>query len=302
MIEMFEFSSFEEALNFGEKWDAGIIGKECDDRTKASTTFTQAHTRKLFSITYSADDLEINANGKIFHCHQVSELINSLDAKRILIDATSLGVPELGLLLKHLNRVKKITYSILYVEPRSYTKQQPESEPKINPREFRLSTELEGFKGIPSLSRSLDNDSSSDVILFLGFESYRLKHALEELNISPKQCSLVFGVPSFRPGWETDAFDNNIKCISDNDLGGRIHYCGADNPAAVIAELNIIRSKLGDEEEIVIIPIGSKPHSIGALIFCALDPNTNLIYDHPIKSKGRSDSVGTFHLYKILKQ
>ncbi len=59
---------------------------------------------------------------------------------------------------------------------------------------------------------------------------------------------------------------------------------------------------VGDDSEMTIIPIGSKPHTIGALAFLASNSTVNILYDHPIKSKNRTDSVGAFHLYRLTKK
>lgn len=302
MIEMLEFKDADEASSYADQWDTALIGDVCDDRTAASKDYAFKHCKSLIHVKYDSNELEISANAEKYLCYEIPELIKSLGAKKILLDATTLGVVELGLLLKHLHSIKKIKSSILYVEPGTYAKKKTGSDSAINGREFDLSMELIGFKGIPSLTRPIDIKTPNNVIFFLGFESYRLKNALETLNISPKECSLVFGVPSFQPGWETNAFDNNIKCINDNDLGGRIYYCGADNPSAVFEELKRIRTHIGEDSEMTIIPIGSKPHTIGALAFLAGHRFVNILYDHPIKSKNRTDSVGAFHLYKLLRQ
>lgn len=301
MIEMFEFKDANEASLYAEKWDAALVGDVCDDRTTSSKDYALKHCDSLIHIKYCSDELEILANNKKYQCYEIPEFIKSLNVKKILLDATTLGVVEIGLLLKHLHATKKIKCSILYVEPGAYVKKRVESVSAINEREFDLSMELIGFKGIPSLTKAIDIKIPNNVIFFLGFESYRLKNALEALNISPKECSLVFGVPSYQSGWETNAFDNNIKCINDHDLGGRIYFCGADNPSAVFEELKRIRINIGDDSEMTIVPIGSKPHAIGALTFMAGQRCVNMLYDHPIKSKNRTDSVGAFHLYKLVR-
>ncbi|VUD62308.1 hypothetical protein TDB9533_03014 [Thalassocella blandensis] len=297
-IEMLEFSSTKEIVEYAASWNIALVGSGEDDRSKASIQYAGDHCDAVVTISYDPDEMQILAGDDIYQCYQIPELIKGLTAKQILLDATTLGVPELGLLLKHLYSNKKVKASILYVEPGSYG--QTDTNSGINSREFNLSSELKGYKGIPSLTDALDIETPNSVVFFLGFEGYRLQLALEELNIIPHECSLVFGVPSFRSGWEMNAFDNNIKSINDNDLDGRVFYCGADNPAAVLYQLQSIRSSLGDDHKMTVVPIGSKPHSIGALCFCASDKKTSVLYDHPVKAKNRSGSVGSYHLYKIV--
>lgn len=295
-FEMYEFSSEKDAEGYPGSWDVAIVGKGIDQRSQAAISYATTSSTRIISLTYDPDEMALDSDGEKYLCHQVPDLIKSLHAKRILIDATTLGVPEVGLLMKNLYPINKIRTTILYVEPGSY---KTKKNGDISQRDFILSDEIKGYKGIPYLSQPLDIETKNSTVFFLGFEGHRLKIALEELNINPKNAFLVFGVPSYKPGWELNAFANNIKLINENDLGGRVMFCGADNPHAVLKELSELRLSKGVNHVINVVPIGSKPHSIGALIFCAIDQNSNLLYDHPIKAIGRSDSVGSFHLYKI---
>lgn len=295
-MEMLEFQEEIDARQHNEMWEVALVGEGNDDRSVASIRFCDEHSNKMATVRYCPEEMELYLDDKAFQCYETPELIKALNSKTILLDGTTLGIPEIGLLLKHLSSMKRIKYSILYIEPGSYTKM---NDGAINGREFNLSSEIMGYKGIPYLSKPLDIENPNNVVFFLGFEGYRLRLALEELNINPHECSLVFGLPSFKPGWEINAFANNIRSINDHDLGGRVLFCGADNPASVLLELQNMREILGDEHLITVAPIGSKPHSIGALAFCAKDKNASVLYDHPIKSSDRSYSVGAIHLFKI---
>lgn len=299
-MEMTKISDYSELDEFEAEWQLSFYGEECDDRTKKSIEFCKERSGQCFKALYNPEELMISFNSDSIQCYQIEEFIKKFKPKTVLLDATSLGVAEIGLLLKVISRIRKLRCSVLYIEPGSYSKVESKKG-GLNVREFSLSVEISGFKGIPTLSSPLNLDDEKAVVFFLGFESYRLKHALEELNINPNQCSLVFGVPSFKPGWEIDAFDNNIKCIGDNDLGGRVYFCGADNPAAVWSQLSELRSALGADIPITVVPIGSKPHSVGALIYCSSDDNANMVYDHPVKSQGRTDDIGPMHIYRLTK-
>lgn len=299
-MEMTKISNLSELDSINESWNLTFVGEKCDDRTNLSVDFCSSKCEQKIVAKYDHDDLSISFDDEDYQCYQIEEFVRAKKVKRILLDATSLGVAELGLLLKVMSGIKRLRCSLVYVEPGSYSPDET-SGIGFNSREFSLSAEVGGFRGIPMLSKPLNLDDDKVVVFFLGFESYRLKHALEELNISPSQCSLVFGVPSFRPGWEVDAFANNIKCISDNDLEGRVYFCGADNPDAVLSQLREIRTMIGKEKQITVIPIGSKPHSIGASIYCSYDSNSNMVYDHPMKKNGRTTDVGPLHIYRLTR-
>jgi hypothetical protein len=56
----------------------------------------------------------------------------------------------------------------------------------------------------------LRDDIPTKTVFLLGYEGQRLAQALEQTDIRPSNCSVVFGVPAFQPGWEMDAYANNV--------------------------------------------------------------------------------------------
>ncbi len=294
---MLEFDTYEEISSIDTTWDIALVGGGSDDRSVAAKKFVDSKAAGVVIVTYDLDEMTLNAGGKTYVCSDVPEFLKSLKAKKILLDGTTLSVPVLGLIFKNLYGNKKIKATTLYVEPSSYSLS---NKGGINTRDYRLSSEYVGFRGIPTLTMPSDIEDDNCIVFFLGFEGTRLKIALEELKISPRDCSLIFGLPSFKPGWETNAFNNNLKSINENDLEGRVYYCGADNPASVAFELQRIREDMGEDTKMTLIPLGSKPHSIGALLYYSVDSNCSLIFDHPIQATNRSNGVGSFHLYRVI--
>ncbi|GGB86430.1 hypothetical protein GCM10011352_10420 [Marinobacterium zhoushanense] len=294
---MFKFNSIEELIDENRRWDITFCGKAIDDRGNISYNYAESNSSSLVAMAYNADDMRLDVNGDTVECYGLSDYINQVSFDSVLIDATTLGVPELALLLRVLSTLKKKKISIIYTEPKDYRKKESQV---FGGRVFNLTDKFKGFSGIPTISKRLDLEEPNDVVFFLGFEGHRLQTALEELNIASSDCSLFFGVPPYKPGWEIDAFENNIKYVNDNDLDGRVYFCGADNPAAVFYELDQLRRSMQDESQLTVAPIGSKPHSLGALLFTAVFKDTNLLYDHPIKSHGRSQSVGAVHIYDVV--
>jgi hypothetical protein len=52
-------------------------------------------------------------------------------------------------------------------------------------------------------------------VFFLGYEEHRFGVALEDFHrtLRPEDCSIVFGVPAFQPGWEMNSLTNNLRII-----------------------------------------------------------------------------------------
>lgn len=117
--------------------------------------------------------------------------------------------------------------------------------------------------------------------------------------IQPKACSVVFGVPAFKPGWEMDAFANNIRVIKERNIRGGVYFCGAENPASALDVLKRIESELAPGERLFVGPIGTKPMGIGVALFVSQKQDVGILYDHPRRRPNRSAEVGTWHLYDV---
>jgi len=71
---------------------------------------------------------------------------------------------------------------------------------------------------------------------------------------------------------------------------------------AVNDKLSIIYNGLDSDERLFIAPIGTKPMALGACIFkiCTNDnERIAILYDHPLKTEGRSSKVARWNLYNI---
>ena len=55
----------------------------------------------------------------------------------------------------------------------------------------------------------------------------------------------------------------------------------------------------GDEERLIILPIGTKPHGIGAALFACEYNDVGVVYDYPAKRQERSKSIGDWHLFNV---
>jgi hypothetical protein len=96
-----------------------------------------------------------------------------------------------------------------------------------------------------------------------------------------------------------NSFANNIERITDSKLRGGVHFCGADNPIAVVNLLKTFSDTYGESQDLFAVPIGTKPHAIGVALFAASHPALGLIYDFPERKRDRSESETTWHLFDV---
>jgi len=280
-----------------QHWDLAITGPRVDDRGHVSAAYVEKHSTAVCSMAYDVERIRLTIDGQALECDELPEWIASTRAETIVLEATTLGLPEIALCCRAASNNRLNALSILYVEPRQYYLPRPDTS--VLRRDFQLSAEIDGFSAIPGSAFLLDEMRNQQVVFFLGYEGHRLDRAFEQLPLVPERCSVVFGVPAFQPGWEMDAFANNIQILRERSIEGGVAYCGADNPGAAFDLLSERYANSPFGEQLFVAPIGTKPHGIGAAVFACLYPDVGLLYDHPRRSEKRSSEVAQWHLFRV---
>lgn len=286
-----------------DKADIAVYGKEIDDRSKVSIAYAIDNSLSHVKMSYNPDELTVEIDGVSLECEELTGWLGERVESKVLIDATSLDVPELALLLNGLKSVSRsnpgIQITVLYIEPEKYV-----SFPSaaICQEEFQLSEQILGFEcsGIPTITKPLLTDSPRKFVFFLGFEGGRLLSAFEAFDISSDESEVVFGVPAFKLGWEAKSFKRNMHVLKEVSLEGRFIYCGATSVNSALTELRR-KCELKPNCTINLVPIGSKPHSLAAIILFVERPSqVSLLFDLPSRKVGHSEGVGKIHLYRLV--
>ena len=280
-----------------DNWDLAVVGKSIDDRGDAAVCFLNDHTQQTVELCYHADDLQITIDGTTSDVSQIEEFFNNHKKKRIILESTTLGFAEVFLCCHAACQLGIREFSFLYVEPAVYRR--PQKKQILHKRDFQLSGSVAGFSAIPGGAMIIDNRAPPTAIFFLGYEERRLDRALDEFSFLPNKCSVVFGVPAFQPGWEMDAFANNIRVIQDNNIRGTFHFCGAENPRGAYEVIKEVHQTVSDNHKLLLAPIGTKPHGIGVAVYAAKHPGVGILYDHPERHPGRSIDTFNWHLFVV---
>ncbi|MDT7543142.1 MAG: hypothetical protein QOE33_3046 [Acidobacteriota bacterium] len=291
----------ESELNIAN-YDVAIVGRALDDRGRSAVNFLAHKSVKVVTIEYDPDEFKLDIDGTKLHADDFETFLVSLKRKSIILESTTLGFVEMFLCCRALWNLGATGLSFLYVEPLNYSLRETtfNRSQVLHKRDFGLSVEVPGYKAIPGATLILTDRVPQRTVFFLGYEERRLDRALEDHQmIQPSSCSVVFGVPAFKPGWEMDAFANNIRVIKERNIRGGIHFCGAENPASAIEVLNKISQELVPGERLFIGPIGTKPMGVGVALFASTRPNVGVLYDHPKRREKRSSNVARWHLYEI---
>ena len=284
-------------LDVDRKWGLGLSGPAVDDRGKAANEFLFRHTERMIKVSYDSKDFQVDIDGTRVDAESLSQEFVSASATSVILEATTLGFAELLLCCRALKALGLSKISFLYVEPARYRLWRQAR--LLHKRDFELSEQVSGYRAIPGSVLMLGDRLKQRVVFFLGYEEARLDRAMEDYQmIQPSSCSVVFGVPAFKPGWEMDAFANNVRVIKERNISGGVYFCGAENPAAAYNVIARIRSEISPTERLFLGPIGTKPAGIAVALFCSVNSRIGVLYDHPKRQKKRSENIGRWHLYE----
>lgn len=281
-------------------YDYAFYGDIIDERCRASIQHIKSVSKQGFKVTYTANQYTVSFNDNFCIVDDVDDSITEFGItpdSKVLIDCTSLGVAEMLILIQSLYNIKCREFDVLYIEPHHYYKS---SQNFLERRRFSLSKTTAGFIAIPGQALSFENNDKA--VVLCGFEGERVGRAFEELALQGKNCQLIFGVPPYTIGWDMNSYSNHLSIIETNNISTEFYYCAAANPLAVYEKLEIIYKGIEDEQKLFILPLGTKPMSLGACLFkvYANKEDISILYDHPVRCDNRSAKVVKWNLYRII--
>lgn len=306
ILENEAFSTFDLEMQHGDNLSQviisadlkfAIVGPTIDERCRFCLDYLDDKT-KTYSVEYDSTKFVMCIDNCRIQINDLPSFINKEGwaDDTVIVDATSVNVVELLLLVDAFEKSDIHRFEVLYAEPRNYVTQESRSR---NRRDFNLSVKYYGYKGVPFFSKMTRD---SDVKVFCcGYEAARIQNAIESLPIGTSDTYLVFGMPPFYVGWDMNAYYNHINFLVTENLHN-IYYCGATNPLSVMMRLLEIYKTLRPDQNMFIAPIGPKPMSLAVCLFLVKMSSSNkcaILFDHPEKRAARSKEVGEVNLYKI---
>ena len=288
-------SSAVSGLNLGN-YAVMLCGTPVDDRGKAAIDQLSKRSDSKHALYYDKQQMALSIDGKPVATDELSARLGHASDGGVVLETTTLGFVEILLCCKALHGTMH-SIDCLYVEPRTYRRVQ--NPHLLGERDFELSGEIAGFRGIPGATRLLNDRSVQKTVFFLGYEGSRLRRAFTDLEVlRAPDASVVFGVPAFNAGWEMDSMANNVAVMREESVRN-VYFCGADNPKAAADVLDASYQGLQPGETLLVAPIGTKPHGLGTALFVASHRDVGVIYDHPQRSSKRSSELGHWHLFSV---
>lgn len=285
-----------EALS-GRAWDLAVIGNEAiDARSRAACVFSSSHSSSSFRMSYDVASKQIMIDQSGVQHGAIRAKLRGTNS--LLVEATTLNCPEILHLLRAAKDEGIEKVSFLYLEPLEYCRTLKGQ--LSDRRDFDLSENCR-FQSLHGFMANLHEIPQGQAVFFLGFEKARLGQALEQEEVLRQWVKhAVFGVPAFEPSWEIDSIANNVQHLASSHY--QVQYAPASGVDAAYRLLNQLLHDDKTGSPIVVAPLGTKPHTIGASLFLvehnAFD-RAVLLYDHPQQRQERSADIRRWHLYDV---
>lgn len=215
--------------------------------------------------------------------------INKLS--KICLDVTAIESPYIFHLLKILKLKMEITkITVLYTAPLTYK--------KIGDS-FLFSHGIDKMKQLDAYAGTEKSGGSKILVILLGFEGNKSIHVHKEMD--PRKTIAVIGFPSYGLEMKDISILENKDLLSDPACKNLPMFAAAHDPFQTVQILQDILS-LHKGQNIIISPIGSKPMSLGACIFCLQNDSIRVVYPYPnkyVKSNSPAEKVGKTWIYQI---
>lgn len=163
-------------------------------------------------------------------------------------------------------------------------------------RKFDMKNMTLGFEQIPGLETIEDNTIKSNWVVFLGFETERLKRMEEEVSTSREYIIPVVCIPSMQVKWHNYAIEVNRSFLDKAERLDRLSYVSAINPFDVY---NYLKREKGNHEHMIISPVSTKPVILGVIMYTLQNPRDMLLWDSSYQIQPNTEACGRTIFYDI---
>ncbi len=239
----------------------------------------------------STDEQELS----LYEPERLLEALSLDDRTEIWLDITGLDFGTWAVLIRA-TLAAGITMKVVYAEPDKYQA----SPSPLDRLRFNLSDRTRGPAPLPGFTKlTVPTPEEAILVPFLGFEGDRLQRVLEEMSYGERRTFPIVGLPGFRAEYPFYSLDANSRSLSKSPMHRNVRLARANCAFEAYLVVDQLRS---DEavNKVVLAPIGTKPHALGALLQAITDEDgTTLIYDHPVRSADRTTGAGRVSIYDV---
>lgn len=186
---------------------------------------------------------------------------------------------------------------VVYSEPHGYLL----DEFKKEGVDHDLSESFDGVNPLPGFAIVLPHRTEPIFVSMLGFEGGRLKYLITTQQPTFDKIRPVVGVPGYQIEYPFEAYWGNRNSLRTTKAWEHMEYAEANS----IVDSYLILKKISFDNRnpnMVIAPIGTKPHAIGAILYAIKNPmKVELLYDNPKRSLNRTDGIGRILVCNVTK-
>ena len=288
----------------GNELNPEVGNPNIDDRLQWTREFLGNSSTTTHTVMYDIESAEMqieSENAKATYSVNNLSDIGSKSTEPVLIDATSLLLPELLYLLHWANATQQ-SFDVMYVEPSSY--QEKPYKPKIGSHrlDYSLSEDGPGLCMLPRFALPIEG---SHLVVALGYEGHRFGSLLILDEINPASMSGILGVPPFELGMEKNSYARNYSIMEDarKNYDASFHATAANDPLQNYQLLKTIfkseAAALRPNRKLHLAPFGTKPVALGMAWFAVNNKGVSMIYDFVKKKRMRSVGVGKIHFWRF---
>jgi len=233
-------------------------------------------------------------NLELRNATSLSQFWAQFGGRTTYLDITGLGHHVWAPLLRTASRTID-DLRVVYVEPVDYSRSDAPTEGEI----FDLSEKIGGIAPIPGFaSLSMIPGDDFHLVVLLGFEGTRFSYLLENVQPPGGQVTPIVGVPGFKPQYPFYAYQGNKSPLLDSQAWKTVRYVTANCPFSAYSLLEAIADST--KLPLKIAPIGTKPHSLGAVLYAIrMGASVELVYDHPIRTARRTVGSSRALVYRV---
>lgn len=217
-----------------------------------------------------------------------------LSGQPVVIDITSLSIPAVFLLLQAFQAVDFDHVVAAHVEPLSYNL---DLEDSLVPT-YRLSDTCSAVRGIPGFFRPTHEDQVKTMYVTLGFEGHRFTSVVDYFD-NDAQVRPILPLPSYGAGWHMLAIHGNLAGLNQSKTARMLRRIPAHNPFHLLSVLEDHHATSSGTGQMVVSPLGTKPHGLGMALFAVRHEDVVVVYDHPTPRTNGSTGVRSVWGYAL---
>ena len=231
----------------------------------------------------SINSLSLNSSNSIL------TIIRSWNPPCIYLDVTGMNCRVAAPILKVLLE-EGFSAKVVYAEPSDYIVEELQKEGLHND----LSEMVDGVQPLPCLKKMIpyDEDNPPVFVSLLGFEGGRFAYLVTDQNPLNKKIRPIVGVPGYKMKYPYISLWGNRNVLTQRHCWKYIDYAEANSIVDIYYKLGKIYQR-NHHSRMVVAPIGTKPHAIGAIIYAIKHPDAvEILYDNPKRTLHRTKGVG----------